>query len=284
MNYLSEHSIKCGNKVLELNIPVVMGILNLTSNSFYDGGKYNSMESIIQRVMEMLHEGASIIDIGALSTRPGSDQASTEVELSRLIEPLRIIRESFPDIIISIDTYRKAVAEAAVAEGADIINDISGGIMDKQMLPFIAKREEAYIMMHMQGTPENMQENPQYTDVTIEVSSFFQQQLSYLESHKKTNVILDPGFGFGKTVEHNFRLLEDLQIFHNLGYPVLAGVSRKSMINKILGTKPENALNGTTIVNTLALMKGANILRVHDVKPAMEAIKIVTFAKNNAHV
>lgn len=269
--------------MLQLQVPAVMGILNLTMNSFYDGGKYRSLDRILQRVTEMQDEGAAIIDIGALSTRSGSDQADAQVELSRLLEPLRFIRRSFPDIIISIDTYRKAVAEAAIDEGADIINDISGGMLDSQMIPFMSTRKEAYILMHIQGTPETMQLNPHYVDVTAEVTAFFKQQLRLFEDQGKTNIVLDPGFGFGKDVEHNYQLLNDLTVFKSLGYPILAGVSRKSMINRVLGTSPENALNGTTVVNTIALLNGADILRVHDVRPAIEAVKIIEQVKKQGN-
>jgi dihydropteroate synthase len=187
---------------------------------------------------------------------------------------LKTIRKSFPDIIISIDTYRKEVAAVALEEGADIINDISGGMLDSGMIPFMCSKDAAYVLMHMQGTPETMQVNPSYDDVVMEVKDFFKQQLEPFMKVGKQNIILDPGFGFGKTVDHNYRLLGALSEFTGLGYPVLAGVSRKSMINKVLGTAPANALNGTTVVNTIALLQGASILRVHDVKPAIEAIKL----------
>jgi len=203
------------------------------------------------------------------------------VELSRLMPALKLIRKEFPQVIISVDTYRKSMAEVSIEEGSDIINDISGGVMDSEMIPFMCTRSEAYILMHMQGTPESMQNNPQYNDVIREVESFFIQQTSIFMQAGKQNIILDPGFGFGKSVEHNYRLLSGLGEFASLCYPILAGVSRKSMINKVLGTKPASALNGTTVVNTIALLRGANILRVHDVKEAIEAVKIFTAYKQS---
>jgi dihydropteroate synthase len=275
MNFLVNQSINCGNKELNLSVPVVMGILNLTPDSFFDGGSYHTTAEMIDKVRQMITDGATIVDIGALSTRPGAMQLNADEELNRLIEPLKIIRQEFPELIISIDTYRKKVAEAAVNEGADIINDISGGLMDEDMIPFMCTQQAAYVIMHMQGNPENMQLNPHYNDVVHEVESFFLQQVAIFKKAGKHNLILDPGFGFGKTVEHNYQLLQAISKYAVYPYPVLAGVSRKSMINKVLGTKAAEALNGTTVINTIALLKGATILRVHDVKAAIEAIKLV---------
>lgn len=259
---------------LDITFPVVMGILNLTPDSFYDGGKYDSVNSIIEKVEQMLKEGASVIDIGALSTKPGAKNLTATEELDRLIPHLKTLRKTFSDTIISIDTFRKEVAAMAIEEGADIINDISGGKLDDEMIPYMTSQEAAYILMHMQGTPETMQVNPVYDDVVLEVTGFFKDQLTPFEKAGKKNIILDPGFGFGKTVDHNYKLLGSLDKFIQLGYPVLAGVSRKSMINKVLLTTPASALNGTTVVNTIALLQGASILRVHDVKAAIEAIKL----------
>lgn len=275
MNFLEKQSIKCGNKELNLSAPVVMGILNLTPDSFFDGGSYHTTGEMLDKVSQMITDGATIVDIGALSTRPGAQQLNADEELDRLIEPLKVIRHEFPELIISIDTYRKTVAEAAINEGADIINDISGGLMDKEMIPFICTQQAAYVIMHMQGNPETMQLNPHYDDVVHEVESFFLKQVAIFKKAGKHNIILDPGFGFGKTVEHNYQLLQAISKYAVYPYPVLAGVSRKSMINRVLGTKAAEALNGTTVINTIALLKGASILRVHDIKAAIETIKLV---------
>lgn len=251
-----------------------MGILNLTPDSFFDGGNYSSSEDLLKKVEQMINDGASIIDIGAISTRPGAQILTSEEETERLIEPLALIRRSFPDVILSVDTFRKTIASAAVNEGADIINDISGGLMDDEMIPYICMQKVAYVLMHMQGTPDTMQVNPQYDNVVQEVAEFFMSQFVRFKQAGKENIILDPGFGFGKTVDHNFKLLAAIQEYASYCYPILAGVSRKSMINKVLGISPSDALNGTTVINTMALMRGAHILRVHDVKPAVEAIKL----------
>lgn len=261
-----------------------MGILNVTPDSFFDGGTYTSNEDLVKKAAQMLIDGARILDIGAISTRPGALLLTPEEEMRRLLEPLKLLRKNFPDVILSIDTYRKNVALEAIAEGADIVNDISGGMLDKEMISYMCTQQAAYVLMHMQGTPETMQQNPSYKDVVEEVGTFFTQQLKQFKEAGKNNIILDPGFGFGKTVDHNFKLLEAIHEYTSLNYPVLAGVSRKSMINKILATTPAEALNGTTVINTIALMKGAHILRVHDVRPAMEAIKLVNqFRQSNGN-
>lgn len=275
MNFFEKHSIGCGSKQLDLSVPAVMGIVNVTPDSFFDGGQYDSPFLILQKVEQMIDQGASIIDIGALSTRPGALSVSCELEIQRLMPHLQAIRKEFPDIILSVDTFRKEVAEAALSEGADIINDVSGGVNDPEMIEYMCKQHAAYIMMHMQGNPQTMQINPVYDDVVKEVGDFFLKQLVTFQAAGKNNIILDPGFGFGKSVDHNYRLLHGLSTYKTIGYPILAGISRKSMINKVIGTSPANALNGTTAVNVIALLQGANILRVHDVKPAMEAIKLV---------
>lgn len=282
MNFLEKQSIKCGSKELDLSKPVVMGILNVTPDSFFDGGKNESPVAALLKAEQLVTEGAAIIDIGALSTRPGAETLNTGSEIKRLIPYLKLIRKSFPEVIISIDTYRSEVARASLQEGADIINDISGGMLDPAMVDFMCHQDAAYILMHMQGTPETMQLNPVYDNVIKEVGAFFMHQLAFFKKASKQNIILDPGFGFGKNIDHNFRLLSSINDFASLGYPVLVGVSRKSMINKVLGTTPDTALNGTTVINTIALMHGAHILRVHDVKPAMEAIKLVNqFRQSN---
>lgn len=262
-------------KRMDFTRPVVMGILNLTPDSFYEGSR-TSHGDVMQIAHQMLTEGAAIIDLGAVSTRPGAAEVKADEEKRRLLPALRAIRQNYPGIIISVDTYRAEVAAAAAAEGADMINDISGGTFDPGMVPTIIRLDIPYIIMHIQGTPWNMQVNPVYDNVTEEVFGFLQVQARKLEERGHHKIILDPGFGFGKTVEHNYTLLNNLDQLAATGYPVLAGMSRKSMINRVLGTKPEEALNGTTVLNTVALLKGAAILRVHDVKEAVEAVKLVS--------
>lgn len=273
-----QYKILCpGDKVLDLSSPVVMGILNVTPDSFYDGGRYTGEEQLLEHAAKMVREGAAIIDIGAASTKPGAADISEEEELARLIPAIEAVRKTFPQTIISADTYRAAVAEQAVRAGADMINDVSGGTMDAGMFAMAAKLKVPYVLMHIKGTPKDMQIDPQYEDVVKEVKGYFKARVNDLKKLGVEQVILDPGFGFGKTAEHNYTLLHHLEEFTSMGYPLLAGVSRKSMINRVIGTKPENALNGTTVVNTLALMHGAHILRVHDVKEAVQAVKIVEY-------
>ncbi len=273
-----EFTLKINNKKLVFIKPIIMGILNVNPDSFYDGGKFNSEKDILLHVEKMIGEGATIIDIGAASTRPGAEEITEKQELERLLKVLNLISLNFPDTIISVDTYRSFIARKVIENGAHIINDISGGTFDTNMFEVIAEQQVPYIMMHIQGTPKNMQQNPQYENVVNEIKLFFQHQLTKLKQLGVTkNIILDPGFGFGKTLEHNYELLYHLNSFKDLGYSIMAGVSRKSMINKVLKIKPQNALNGTTILNTIALLNGVNILRVHDVKEAAESIKLVEF-------
>lgn len=271
-------SLSINQKEQFFSKPIIMGILNVTPDSFYDGGKYHSEKNLLLHVDKMITEGATIIDIGAISTKPGAEEISEEKELEKLLQSLSSITTHFPDAIISVDTYRSKIAKAVIENGAHIINDISGGTFDDNMFNVVAEYHLPYIMMHIQGTPKNMQENPSYGNVVIEIKQFFRQQIAKLNQLGVTkNIILDPGFGFGKTLEHNYKLLQQLRSFEDIGYPILAGVSRKSMINKVLKSNPQKALNGTTVLNTIALMNGANILRVHDVKEAMEAINLVEF-------
>jgi len=257
-----------------------MGILNLTPDSFYDGGNFTAIDKQLMKVEQMLLEGASIIDIGAVSTRPRAEVVSQTIELERLVPSLKAIRIRFPECILSVDTFRPFVAKAAVSYGADIINDIYCGRFKEGMFETIATLNIPYIMMHMKGNPDNMQENPIYSDVVAEIIYFFEQQTARCRMAGLQQIIIDPGFGFGKTDDHNYRLLARLEEFKSLGYPILVGFSRKSMINRVLKTSPEEALNGTTILNTIALIKGADILRVHDVKEAMQAIRLVGMMKN----
>jgi dihydropteroate synthase len=266
--------LQCGYLELDLSAPVVMGILNITPDSFYDGGRYQVPEDAIRRAEQMLEEGATILDLGAVSTRPGAVQPSVGEEWERLRPVLEEIRGAFPSVLISIDTYRAEIAQRAADRGANIINDISGGMLDPMMYATIAKHSLAYVCMHMQGTPETMQKNPQYNDVVQDVTTFFAEKTKALHNSGVENVIIDPGFGFGKEVHHNYQLLKHLDSFSRFEKPVLVGVSRKSMITKLLDVNKENALNGTTAVHMVALSKGAQILRVHDVKEAMECIRI----------
>jgi dihydropteroate synthase len=259
-------------KRLDFSIPRVMGIVNVTPDSFYDGKTGRLYDG---KTEQLVKEGAYIIDIGAVSTRPGAAEVSAEEEKKRLLPVLKDIRKNHPDIVISIDTYRSEIAEMAAGEGADMINDISGGTFDPLMLSIIARLNIPYIIMHIQGTPANMQANPAYDDVVKEVMDFLVNQAVKLENMGHQKIILDPGFGFGKTVEHNYQLLSHLDQIVSAGYTVLAGLSRKSMINRVLNIKPAEALNGTTVLNTIALLKGAGILRVHDVKEAVEALRLV---------
>jgi len=256
--------------------PLVMGILNITPDSFFDGGKYQLQKDIEQRCEEILSEGADIIDIGAYSSRPGAFHVSEEDELKRLNQSLGWIRSKYPDAVISVDTFRSGVSRRVVNDYAvDIINDISGGMMDENMFATIGELGVPYVLMHMQGTPQNMQSNPQYKNLVGDITLFFAQQIKKLTRLGAKDVILDVGFGFGKTLEHNYELLRELKQFEMFNLPLLVGVSRKSMIYKLLDIMPERALNGTTALNTIALLNGANILRVHDVKEAAECINLV---------
>ncbi|HTA83508.1 MAG TPA: dihydropteroate synthase [Bacteroidia bacterium] len=252
-----------------------MGIINITPDSFYDGGKYISTEDAIEQAEKLLLEGADIIDLGAASTRPGAELISPEDELKRLLPVLDAIVIKHPNAIISIDTFHSEVATECVRHDAAIINDISGGTLDERMIDTMAKLNVPYIIMHMQGTPQNMQVEPTYNNVVTEVYDFLAGRVDAARATGIKQIIIDPGFGFGKTVEHNYLLLRNLTKFRGLGLPILAGISRKSMINKVLKTKPENALTGTIALNTLATLQGANILRVHDVKEAKQVIKLV---------
>lgn len=270
-----KNSISLGGELIDLTIPVVMGIINITPDSFYDGGKMTDEKIMLSAVENMIVNGASIIDIGAVSTRPGAPLVSTKVELSRLLPAVQTIRDHFPQIPISVDTFRSWVAVRVIDEiGPIMINDISGGSLDSKMFETIGKLKVPYILTHIQGTPQNMQENPQYENIIKDISTFFSEKIKRLTKLGVTDVILDPGFGFGKNLEHNFELLNRLDSFKVFQLPVMAGLSRKSMIWKALEINPDEALNGTTVANTMALLGGADILRVHDVKEAVEAVKI----------
>ncbi|WP_028888648.1 dihydropteroate synthase [Tenacibaculum ovolyticum] len=269
-------TINCKGSLIDLSTPKVMGILNITPDSFFDGGKYKNEEEILVQSKKMLDEGATFIDVGAYSSRPGAKHISEEDELNRILPVVELLVRNFPEVIISVDTFRSSVAEESIKAGAALINDISGGKMDEEMFSVIAKLQVPYIMMHMQGKPQDMQLNPIYKDVVTEVISFFAEQLFKLRQLKVNDVVVDVGFGFGKTIAHNYELLQKLSLFKNLEVPILTGVSRKSMLYKLLDILPKEALNATTVANTIALLNGTSILRVHDVKEAVEAIKIVS--------
>lgn len=273
--------ITINNKKISFEKPLVMGILNLTPDSFFDGGKYLSEVAVRNRIKQIKDEGADIIDIGAYSSRPGADHISEDEELKRLIPTMEIIKRYHAKSIISIDTFRASVVEEITrCYGSIIVNDISGGNMDSNMFNIVAKYKLPYIMMHMQGTPQTMQKNPEYGNITEDVLNFFKEKIKCLEELGHHQIIIDPGFGFGKTLEQNYKLLREMDKFEVLGKPVLVGVSRKSMIYKLLDCSPENALSGTIAVNTLALNKGASILRVHDVVEGREVVDIFNMYKN----
>lgn len=269
------NTLTLGDKLVDLSIPVVMGIVNVTPDSFYDGGKMQDEAVMLKVIEQMIEDGANVIDIGAISTRPGSENISTKVELGRLLPAVQAIRKAFPDVHISIDTFRSWVAVRVIDEiGPVIVNDISGGTLDSRMFETVGKLQVPYILSHIQGTPQNMQDDPHYDDLMKEISSYFAEKYKKLTKLGVKDVVLDPGFGFGKNLDHNYELLNKLDSFKVFQLPVMAGLSRKSMIWKALDIKPDTALNGTTVANTLALMGGADILRVHDVKEAVEAVKI----------
>jgi len=266
--------------VLGLHQPVVSGIVNLTPDSFHHDSRANAKAEILQLVRNHIAAGASIIDLGAASSRPGATPVPLETERNRIVKAVKLIREAGINACLSIDTYHAAVAKAGIEAGADWVNDISAGEMDDAMFATVAKLGVPYVMMHMQGTPATMQSAPHYENVVREVYTYFERRTAEAQSAGIRTIVIDPGLGFGKTVAHNYQLLNEIARLKHLGYPVLIGASRKSMINKVLGTTPDQALNGTTVVNTLALHHGANILRVHDVKEACEAVQIVTFTRN----
>lgn len=270
-----QSTLNCRGKLLDMSRPVVMGILNVTPDSFFDGGRHTGVEPALRQAEKMLSEGATLIDVGGASSRPGAPEVPENEELERVIPVIRTIKSHLPQAFVSVDTWRASVARAAVAAGADIVNDISAGKMDAGLYEAVAALDVPYILMHMQGTPGTMQQNPQYTDVVTEVLDFFIAELARLRALGIKDIVLDPGFGFGKTVEHNFALLKNLHVFSAAtGLPVLAGLSRKSMICKVLKVKPEHALNGTTALHMVALQQGARILRAHDVKEAVEVIRL----------
>ena len=269
-------TINCKGVLVDVSSPKVMGILNITPDSFFDGGRYNNDSKILSQVEKMLTEGATFIDVGAYSSRPGAIHISEDEELKRIVPVIDLLVKNFPEIILSVDTFRSKIAKETIYMGAAIINDISGGKMDNNMFATVANLKVPYILMHMLGTPQNMQHNPNYKDVTKELILFFAEQIYKLHQLTLNDIIIDIGFGFGKNIDHNFEILKNLALFKSLNTPILAGISRKSMLYKTLDISAQEALNATTSANTIALLNGANILRVHDVKEAMEAIKIVS--------
>ena len=272
------HTLRINNQLTTLDRPLVMGILNVTPDSFFAASRTSATdaEQLRLRVRNMLDEGADIIDIGAYSTRPGADEVSADEEMRRLATALDIVRQEAPDAWLSVDTFRAEIAQNCVRDyGVNLVNDISGGTLDRAMFHTVARIGVPYVLMHLQGTPRTMQLNPHYDDPVAEVIEWLARRAQRLRELGAHDIILDPGFGFGKTLEHNYTLLDKLDYFHELELPLLVGVSRKSMIYRLLETEPDQALNGTTVVNTIALLKGAHILRVHDVRAAVEAVRIV---------
>jgi len=268
-------SINCNRTLIDLTSPKVMGILNITPDSFFDGGKYKNETEIISQVEKMLAEGATFIDVGAYSSRPGAKHISEQEELERILPVVKTLVKEFPEILISIDTFRGNIAEKCIESGACIINDISAGSIDPTLFKTIAKLQVPYIIMHMQGTPQNMQANPTYKNIVTDILNLFSEKIFELRALGVNDIIADVGFGFGKTIEQNYSLLNNLALFQNLEIPLLTGVSRKSMLYKPLELTPEKALNATTVANTIAVLNGTAILRVHDVKEAVETIKII---------
>jgi dihydropteroate synthase len=277
--FLVKRTLNIRGRLLDLTIPKVMGILNVTPDSFYDGNVYKHQSSILSRVGQMLEEGASIIDVGGYSTRPGGAEISEREELDRIVPAVQAISKEYPGIIISIDTFRSGVARIACFEGASIVNDVSGGTLDPEMFQTISELNVPYILMHMRGTPLNMASQSNYQDVVLDVLKELQSRLKQVEDFGIKDIIVDPGFGFAKNINQNFELLNCLETFRFLSRPILVGLSRKSFIWKTLKLLADDALNGTTVLNTVALLKGASILRVHDVKEAVQAIELIKYSE-----
>lgn len=276
MRYFEPYTLNVSGKLLEVDSPIVMGILNATPDSFYSGSRCDSDEAVRMRVRQIVSEGVRIIDVGGYSSRPMADDVAPEDEWRRLSAALRIVRDEAPGAIVSVDTFRASIAERCVGEyGVDIVNDISSGQLDRAMIPTVARLKVPYVMMHMRGNPHTMQDFTDYGDVAADVMRFLGDRIKEAAYAGISDIILDPGFGFSKTLDQNYELLARMELLREFGYPLLVGVSRKSMVYKLLGTSPEQSLNATTAVNTLALLKGASILRVHDVREAVEAVAVV---------
>lgn len=274
------YTLNCNGQLVDLTIPKIMGIINVTPDSFYDGGNTTVLRDVIAQAEKMVQHGATFLDIGGYSSRPGAKDVTEEEELKRVIPVIKALAREFPDTHLSVDTFRSAVAEKAVAAGATMVNDISGGMLDAEMLQTVAKLEVPYILMHMKGTPKTMSSLAEYKNVTKEVLYYFSERIALARKAGINDIIADPGFGFAKTRAHNFEILKHLELFKALDTPLLIGISRKSLIYKTLDTTPEGALNGTTVLNALALQKGANILRVHDVKEAKECVTLLQSVYN----
>ncbi len=267
--------------ILDLSSPKIMGILNVTPDSFYDGGVFSNEKKILHQVEKMILDGADIIDVGGYSSKPGAETIPLKEEEKRVIPIIKLINKTFDKTVISVDTFRSEIAEKSLSEGASIINDISGGDLDKNIYQIANKYRAPYIMMHMKGVPSNMQHNPKYENINYEIIKNLSLKIDSAEKKGISDIIIDPGFGFGKTIQHNYQILNNIKLYTVLKKPILVGVSRKSMIYKLLESDPSEALNGTTSLNTIALINGANILRVHDVKEAKEVIKLYSFLKEN---
>lgn len=268
-------TINCKGKLIDISQPKIMGILNTTPDSFFDGGKYKNESDFLHQTEKMLSQGATFIDVGAYSSKPGADAVSEDEELKRILPVVELLIKNFPSILLSIDTFRSKIANECITSGAAIINDISAGEFDVNMMKTIAKHQVPYIMMHMKGTPQTMQSLATYEDITAEVKLYFSKKVALARSLKINDIIIDPGFGFAKTVSQNYELLKNTDLLQTMELPILVGLSRKSMIYKVLETDAKNALNGTTALHMFALQKGANILRVHDVKEAMECVDLL---------
>src|SRR5215203_6077385 len=269
------YTLNCKGHLLLINEPIIMGIINATPDSFYSESRVGAIDAVLRKTEQMINDGAAIIDIGGQSTRPNSQRISVDEENGRVVPAIEAIHKNFPQTIISIDSFYAAVVKNAVAAGASIVNDVSAGTIDENLVSTVASLKVPYVLMHMKGDPQTMQQNPTYGDVVLEVFDFLNQKINQLLHAGVVDIIVDPGFGFGKTIDHNFKLLNGLDFFRQLSRPVLVGLSRKATVYKTLGITSEEALNGTTVLNTIALLNGASILRVHDVKEAKEAIKLV---------
>jgi dihydropteroate synthase len=274
------NSINCRGRLLSFDQPRIMGIVNITPDSFFSGSRATHLDAVIQRAGTLLEQGAHMLDMGGQSTRPGAVRVGAEEEADRVLPAIEAVAQKFPEAIISVDTFYATVALGAVERGAAIVNDVSGGSLDAALLPTVAKLKVPYVLMHMQGNPQNMQQAPHYNNVVLEVFDFLNFRIAQLQQMGITDVIVDPGFGFGKTNAHNFELMAGLEYFQQLGHPLLVGISRKGMVHRTLGITAEEALNGTTVLHTVSLLKEAQILRVHDVKEAVQAVRLVAALKN----
>lgn len=277
--FSSNKTLNVGGRLIHFDTPKIMGILNITPDSFFDGGKHKDERSILRHVEKMIQDGADFVDVGGYSSRPGAEDLTIAEESKRTIPVIKSIKSSFPECIVSIDTFRTEVARQAIEEGAMMVNDISGGTLNEGMFALVAKHQTPYVLMHMKGTPQTMKSMATYDHLIKEITDYFHPKLHQLQQMGVADVLIDPGFGFAKTIEQNFELLKNLDALKILDRPMVIGLSRKSMIWKTLKTDPENALNGTTVLNTIALLKGASILRIHDVKEAVEAIKLTNFVR-----